>query len=85
MKSYVLLPTVIGETAPITRLHADHAHKRVRRGHRLAVERLRLAPDGLAASVTFTFRGWTSLNVVAVSPAESGTVRWTRYQTVDSV
>ena len=84
VKSYVLLPTVIGEIALITRW-TPTTPVNVKGTVTGWPSSVRLAPDGLPASVTVTLRGCTSLNVVPDCPAESVTVRWTRYQTVDSV
>ena len=42
-------------------------------------------PAGLVAKVSWTVRGWTSRKTVVVSPPESRTVRWMRYQTSASV
>src|SRR5262245_8603882 len=42
-------------------------------------------PGGLVCSVTLAVRGLTSRKTACVSPPESWTVRWMRYQTFDEV
>jgi hypothetical protein len=42
-------------------------------------------PDGLVAKDIVVLRGTTSVYVVEVSPVESVTVRWMRYQTLAEV
>src|SRR6185503_3406797 len=77
VKSYVLLPPGMVKGAAITR-STPTTLVNVCGALTVGPSRVRLAPEGVEASVKVTIRGWTSLNVVAVCPAESVTVRWTR-------